>query len=43
VKVTALEVPADVVMTTATEPDVGESGGTVTVHVVCVGQMVGAT
>jgi hypothetical protein len=41
--VTVLEVPADVVIDTGTDPDVGEPVGTVTVHVVCVGQMVGAT
>jgi hypothetical protein len=43
VKVTALEVPADVVIATGTEPDVGEPDGTVTVHVDWEGQMVAAT
>ena len=38
-----MEVPADVVIATGAEPDVGEPDGTVTVHVVCEGQMVGAT
>jgi hypothetical protein len=38
-----LEVPADVVIITGAEPDVGEPDGTVTVQVVCEGQMVAAT
>lgn len=39
--VTALDVPAEVVITTWTEGDV--DAGTVIVQVFCVGQLVGAT
>lgn len=42
-KVTLSEVPADVVIATGTVPDDGDPEGTVTVHVVWEGQLVGAT